>query len=163
MQRAKSARSIPIRLILTAIFFLVSTHATAEEIVAILDLKFIEDTGDTAAVLCFGENDEDCGAWATYYLFEAKVDKVLSGDLPSDRFLVLYGQHALKKKNFRNVIALLKELEVDDSSEPKYRISQWGEKRTMYCFDQREDDETSIDVDRNDRFSLNCFDQKTYQ
>ena len=135
----------------------------AEEIVAILDLKFVEDTGDTAAVLCFGEEDADCGVWATYYLFEASVDKVISGELPNDKFLVLFGRHALKKRSFRNVIALLKERDVEDPNEPQYRISQWGEKRTMYCFDRRDDDEIEIDVERNERFSLNCFDQKTYR
>ena len=90
----------------------------ADEIVAILDLKFIEDTGDTATIICFGENNEDCGVWATDYLFEAKVDKVISGELSDDRFLVLFGKHALKKKSFRNVIALLKKRKVDDPSEP---------------------------------------------
>lgn len=140
-----------------------ASYATAEEIVAILDLKFIEDTGDTAAALCFGENDEDCGVWATHYLFEAKVDKVISGELPDERFLVLFGKHALKKKNFRNIIALLKKREVDDPSEPQYRISQWGEKRTMYCFDRREDDDTETDVERDDQYELNCYDQKFYR
>ena len=103
----------------------------SEEIVAVLDLKFIEETDDTAVVMCLGEEDDDCFQWAVYYVFEAKVDKVISGELPDKRFRVLFGRHALKK-NFRNVIALLKERETDNSDEPKYRIFQWGEKRTTY-------------------------------
>ena len=147
---------------LTALFLLAAPYAPAEEIVAVLDLKFIEDTGDTAVVFCFGEDDEDCGTWATYYLFEARVDKIISGDLPDKRFLVIYGKHALKKRNFRNVIALLKRREGDDPSEPQYRITQWGEKRKMYCFDRREDEGTEIDVERNYQHKLNCYDQKFY-
>lgn len=162
-ESAYNARKTLIRPLIATVLLFVTPAAMAEEIVAILDLEFIEDTGDTAAVLCFDEDDADCGVWATYYLFEAKVDKVISGELPSERFLVLYGQHALKKENFRNVVALLKEREVENPSEPQYRIFQWGEKRTMYCFEKRDDDNTEIDVERNERFSLNCFDQDTYR
>ncbi len=85
---------------------LLAPLASAEEIVAILDLKFIEDTGEAAVFVC--GDDEPCGTWATYYLFEANVDRVISGELPTDRFRVLYGQHALKQnKYFRNVVTLL--------------------------------------------------------
>ncbi len=73
---------------------------SAEEIVAILDLKFIEETDLTAAVMCYGDDEDDCFQWAVHYLFEAKVDKVVSGNLPDKRFLVLYGSHALRKKTF---------------------------------------------------------------
>ena len=150
-------------LCVNAFLFLISSFAEGDEIVAILDLQFIEDTGDTAVVICFGENDEDCGEYATYYLFEAKVDKVISGELPDDRFLVLFGKHALRKKNFRNVIALLEKRDTDDPDEPQYRISRWGEKRTMYCFDHWHDDDTEIGVLRNDEFELNCYEQKFYR
>ncbi len=142
---------------------MVASNAGAEEIVAIVDLKFIEETEDTAAVLCLGDEDDDCFPWAVYYIFEARIDKVISGNLPDKRFRVLFGRHALKKKNFRNVIALFEERETDDPDEPQYRISQWGEKRTMYCFDYREDDDAEISVSRNDQFELNCYDQDSYQ
>lgn len=156
-------RITPIRFALTATSLLIATSAAAEEIVAILDLKFIEETDKTASVLCLGENDDDCFEWAVHYIFEAKVDKIISGDLPDERFRVLFGSHALKKKNFRNIIALLKEREADDPDEPRYRISQWGEKRTMYCFDYWKDDDTETGVLRNDQFELNCYDQEFYR
>ena len=135
--------------------------ASAEEIVAILDLKFVEETDLTAAVMCYGDDEDDCHPWAVHYLFEAKVDKVISGNLPEKRFLVLYGSHALKKKNFRNIIALLKERDANGPGEARYRIAQWGEKRSMYCFDKMQGDDTEIDVARNGQSELNCYDQDT--
>lgn len=140
----------------------------SDEIVAILDLKFIEDTGDTSMVLCYDENDEECGTWATYYLFEARVRKTIRGELPNKRFRVLYGQHALKKKDFYTVIALLEPIDPPDPgvppdpNEPQYRLRR-GEKRTMYCFDYVEGDDTDVVVERNDQIELSCYDRKTYR
>ena len=36
-------------------------------------------------------------------------------------------------------------------------------KTKMYCFDRRENEETEIDVERNDQHKLNCYAQKFYQ
>ena len=146
-----------------AVLLLASPGLFAEEIVAILDLKFIEETDLTAAVMCFGEDESDCHEWAVYYLFEAKVDKVISGHLPDKRFRVLYGRHALAKRNIRNMVALLKERDISDSDEPRYRIAQSGEKRTMHCFDYRVDDDIEVGVLRNDQIELNCYDDELYR
>ncbi len=135
-----------------------ASYASADEIVAVLDLKFIEETDKVAALMCFGENNEDCDVWAMHYLFEAKVDKVISGELPEKRFPVLYGRHAMKKENYRNVVVMLKRLDAAEESDPQYRILQWGEKRDMYCFDQRFDVETEVAVEVNSKHQLNCFD-----
>ena len=39
----------------------------ADDLVALVDLKFLEATDKTAEVMCFGEGDSDCGVWATFY------------------------------------------------------------------------------------------------
>ena len=147
---------------LAAFLLAVSVRISAEEIVAVLDLKFIEETDKTAVVMCYGNDDDDCGVWAVHYMFEAKVDKVISGNLPDKRFLVLFGKHALARKNIRNVVALLKKLDVDDPDEPQYQITQWGERRKMYCFDRREDDETEVGVEVNGKYQLNGYDPEYY-
>ena len=147
-----------------------SLSAGAEQIVAMLDLKFIEDTGETASLVCDGV--DDCYVYATHYLFDAKVDKVISGDLPDKRFRVQYGTHALRKKNFRNVVALLKKQESggQGQEEAQYVIEQWGEKLKLYCFEADFDDESDEKSDEeskdaglenvvnpNDRRALNCY------
>lgn len=145
--------------VLTAVLasaMLISPRLCAEEIVAILDLKFIENTGEPGGYICF--DDDECGVWAVFYLFEASVDEVISGDLPEKKFLVLYARHALREKNFRNVVALLKEREPDDISAAKYQITHTGQVREMYCFTRRDDEEVDTDVVLNDQHSLNCYD-----
>ncbi len=113
-----------------------SPAVLSDEIVAILDLEFIEDTGDTAAMLCFGEDNTDCADWATYYLFEATPLRVIKGELPDEPFHVLFGRHALKKQDFYDVVALIEEREDARPEEPQYQISGWGERLRMYCFDR---------------------------
>ena len=135
---------------------LISPRLDAEEIVAILDLKFIENTGEPGGYICF--DDDECDVWAVFYLFEASVDEVISGDLPDKKFLVLYARHALREKNFRNVVALLKEREPDEFSAAKYQIAHTGQEREMYCFTRREDEEVDTDVILNDQHPLNCYD-----
>ena len=68
----------------------------AQDTIAILDLKFIADTGKPAGYLCLGNKDEDCVEWATLYVFEARVRKVLKGELAHKRFRVVGGRHALR-------------------------------------------------------------------
>ena len=155
-------REVSIRTAILTSLTVFSPCAVTDEIVAILDLKFMEDTGDTAAVMCVGDGDEDCVVWATYYLFEASVDKIISGTLPERRFFLIYGQHALRKKNFRNVVALLKRRDVSDPNEPPYQITQWGKKRKMYCFDRREGEDIDVEISNDGHQQLNCFDPDYY-
>jgi hypothetical protein len=128
--------------VLAILFVLVSPKCLAEELAAVLDLKFIKDTGETAEVMCFGEAEEDCGTWATFYLFEAKVKKVISGDFPKNKFKVLFGAHALKVGNFKGVVATLKSLPEDH--EARYQITEWGEEKEMYCFRAEEGEEYNV-------------------
>ena len=157
--RSPQLKIAPIIIVFTVVLLSTGPKTAAEEIVAILDFKFIEETALTAAVICYGDDEDDCYQHAVHYVFEAKVDKVISGNLPDKRFLVLYGRHALKKKNYRNIVALLKKRDSNNPDEPRYQIAQWGKKRTMYCIDYLQDDDTGTGVLRNDQFELSCYDQ----
>lgn len=114
------------------VILLLSPKLYAEELVAVLDLYFKKDTGDTAATLCFGEGEEGCGQWATFYLYEARIKKVLSGEFNSKKFKVIYGRHALLKKNLKGVVATL--IKLPDNAHAEYQIIELGELREMYCF-----------------------------
>ncbi|MEM8815075.1 MAG: hypothetical protein AAGE85_04570 [Pseudomonadota bacterium] len=149
-------KNLPLCLVLVLALSATSPRAHAEDVVAVLDLKFIEDTGDPARLLCLDEINDDCITWATFYLFEAKVDRVVSGDLPAKRFLVLFGRHALPEKNLRNVVALLTKLKTDDPNRPRYQVTQIGDKREVYCFDRLAGQEAEIELD-GER-PLRCFD-----
>lgn len=63
-----------------------ASPAIAEEIVAIVDLEFVEETETVAAVLCMGDEETDCDPWAHYYVFEATPIRVLRGSLPEEPF-----------------------------------------------------------------------------
>ncbi len=142
-------------------FFLLmlSCDAFAEDSpVAIVDLRFIEDTGEVAAVLCF--DDDQCGTWATYYLFEAKVRKEIFGSLPETEFLVLFGRHALKQGNLKKVIARFELLEEPRSDGARYRISDRGEKQTMYCFEGDRPPQGQHSVLLDGQHDLDCYDRR---
>jgi hypothetical protein len=111
-------------------------HVIAEEVVAVVDLKFLKETDQTAAVLCLGESDEDedCVVWAHHYLWEARIRKVIAGAVTEKRFLVLFGRHALMKKDIRNIVVLMKRLESNSPAEARYQILEWGHKRQLVCF-----------------------------
>ena len=118
------------------LLFLLSTKAYAEDMVAVVNLKFIKNTGSTASVICYGENSTDCSSWASYYLYEAKVKKVLSGKFPSKKIKVIYGRHALLEKNFKNWVVSLDSVNEREKEETggEYKIIEVGEYRNMYCF-----------------------------
>ena len=46
-----------------------SSVAAAGDLVAIVDLEFIRATDKPAAVMCFGDRDEDCHVWATLNVY----------------------------------------------------------------------------------------------
>lgn len=136
--------------------FLVGT-ATAEDFVAIVDLKFLKETDQVAAVLCLGMTDDDCFPWAHHYLWEAKVRKVIRGTNTEKRFLVLHGRHALKKKDLRGVIALMKPLEEASPTGARYQLFA-GEKREHFCFDKIHAEGAPIKLSDGER-PLGCFSQ----
>lgn len=158
MFRTCVARNVLSRVVvLFVMVFPLTVHA--EDVIAILDLKFIEDTGRPAGYLCLGEGEEDCVEWAPLYLFEARVRKVLKGELPRKPFRLLGGRHALMKKDIRGVVAILKKLEESNPDEPQYQIQRWGSKMELYCFGPsvEEQKQTNVAVDL-EGVSLSCYD-----
>lgn len=105
---------------LTALSILFTNFVFAENIVALVDLKFIKDTEITSQVMCY--SDDNCHTWATYYLYTASVKKVISGEPPEGNFKVIYGSHALLKKDFSNVLATLEPLEPENQFSAQYKV-----------------------------------------
>lgn len=120
------------KLLVAICFIFLSSLSSATEIVAVLDLKFEKETDDVAAWMCYGENEDDCDPWAYFYVFNANVKEVISGKLKEKQIKVIFGRHALKKGNHKNVIAKLSKLAEPKNAE--YQIQEWGIKKNMYCF-----------------------------
>lgn len=138
--------------ILTVLF---SNYCPAEELIAKLDLKFIKDTGMKAGVLCYGDNEEDCHKWSTFYLYEAKVKKVLSGNLPENNFTVIYGRHALLKNNHKSLIVRLNKLPSDGDAQ--YQILEFGQNLELVCFQSSESSLFNEKLELNNE-KLKCAD-----
>lgn len=136
---------------------LFSNYCLAEEIIAKLDLKFIKDTGKTAGVLCYGDNEEDCHEWSTFYLYEAKVKKILSGNLPVNKFTVIYGRHALRKNNHSSVIVRLNKLSADGDAQ--YQILELGQSFELVCFHSPESSLFSDQLELNNE-KLKCAEKE---
>jgi hypothetical protein len=116
-----------------------------EELVAVVDLKFLRETDETAAVLCLGEEESDCGVWATHYLWRATVRKVYAGAEVERHFLVLYGRHALRKKDIREMTVVMKRLKENAPFGARYQVVDLGIRQKLLCFRhplQREDVQT---------------------
>ena len=139
------------------VLLLFSPLAYSQDLVAILDLKFVKETKDAAAWMCYGENDNDCHPWAYFYVFDAKVKKVISGNLTEKKIRVLFGRHALKQGRHKNVIATLSKLE--KNSEAEYQILEWGTKREMYCFSSEGNKMYNVRLESSD-INLKCYEQK---
>ena len=131
--------------IIAILAVLFSNFCHSEELIVELDLKFIKDTGKTADVMCYGENEVDCHTWSTFYLYEAKVKKVVSGDLPENKFTVIYGRHALRKNNHKGVIVRLNKLLPD--ADAQYQISEFGQNLELVCFQSAESRNFSADLE----------------
>ncbi len=130
LRRHAALRPVAPALSLAVLLMMVlSSPARAEDLVAVVDLKFLEDTGRTASVLCLGENPGDCVAWSTLYLYEARVRKVLSGTESRTKLRVIQGAHALAQSNIRRLVAVLRKLESSDPSGADYQVVRWGEER----------------------------------
>lgn len=142
--------------IIFIIVLLYSFAASAEEIIAVVDLKFVRDTGEVASTLCFdnGSEEQNCGTWATFYLFDARVKKVVSGELKARRFHVWLGIHALKKGNIKNMVAKLRPLPPEH--EAAYQIIGWGEKRELYCFEAKENETYNTNI-KSEGANMQCY------
>jgi hypothetical protein len=141
---------------LVLLSLLTVSDARAEDLVAIVDLKFLEETDLTAAVICFEE--DQCDVWATHYLWEARVRKIISGTEPDRRFLVLFGVHALKQQDFSNVLATMKKLEPGAYANARYQIQDWGEPRELVCFDSAAAPNAPLELKEGGAESQRCFD-----
>ena len=105
-----------------------------EELVALVDLKFLRETEETAAVMCLGEEESDCGVWATHYLWRVTVRRVYSGAEVERNFLVLYGRHALRKKDIRELTVVLRRLKADAPFGARYQVVDLGMPQNLVCF-----------------------------
>lgn len=142
--------------IIFIVVLLYSCAARAEEIIAVVDLKFLRDTGEVSSTLCFDEGSEkqNCATWATFYLFDASVKKVVSGELSARKFRVLYGVHALKKGNIKNMVAKLRPLPPEHETD--YQIIGWGEKRELYCFEAEENEAYNTNI-KSEGANMQCY------
>lgn len=142
-------------IVILAVLF--SSCCLAEELIVTLDLKFIKDTGKVAGVLCYGDNEEDCHEWSTFYLYEAKVKKVLNGNLPENKFTVIYGRHALLKNNHKSVIVRLNKLPADGDAQ--YQILEFGQNLELVCFQSPESSIFSEQLELNNE-ELKCAEKE---
>lgn len=129
------------------VVLLLSPSAFADEVVAVVDLKFLKDTGEPASTLCFeddGQNDS-CATWSTFYLFEARVKKVVHGEPVSRKFQVWFGRHALKKGNIRNAVAKLKPLPA--GHEASYQVVALGDREEFYCFGTNKHQQHNVSIE----------------
>ena len=104
-------------------FLMFTNSAIAEESVALVDLSFVKDTEIASHVMCY--DNDNCHNWATYYIFSVNVIKVISGELPEGNFKVVFGRHALLKKDFSNVLATFEKIEYFDDYEASYKVLDW--------------------------------------
>lgn len=135
----------------------IPSFTAANEIVVVLDLKFEKETEDVATWMCYDENGEDCHPWAYFYVFNARVKKVVSGELTKKKIKVIYGRHALPKGNHKNVIAILSKL--TESTEAEYQIKEWGTKKNMYCFSNEANKPYNVSIEPS-KTDLKCYEKE---
>ncbi len=137
----------------------------SEDIVAVVDLRFIEDTEEPSNYMCLEE--DDCFVWGHYYLYDARVRSVINGELPESRFRVIWGGHSLPRRTIRRIVVMLDPLSGEHDDERAYRIRLLGgvgREHTMYCFrraDEGEDAEPDYIVESASGESMNCYERST--
>jgi hypothetical protein len=132
--------------------------AWAGDLVAIVDLEFIRATDQPAVIMCYGDEDENCGVWATLNLYRARIHKVIEGTESRESMLVMFGRHALGHEDLPAIIATMNKLEVKEAADPEYQIVSWGDKREMFCLPRREDDTEEFELRKDGEESLTCYD-----
>ncbi|WP_371185149.1 hypothetical protein [Thalassotalea maritima] len=95
-----------------------SSHSS-EPLEALADLKFLADTGVESTVMCI---DDQCDTWATFYLYELEVKKVLNGELADNKFKVIYGRHAELKTDMKGVVVVLHHLKEISIHNAQYQV-----------------------------------------
>ncbi|WP_288132790.1 hypothetical protein [Microbulbifer sp.] len=94
----------------------------AEDLVVEADLRFIKDTGESSQSMCFEDEETTCFSWATFYLYSARVKKTISGPEVPREFRVIFGRHALAKKNISDVVIKLEELPENNVFNAMYQV-----------------------------------------
>ncbi len=122
-----------LKILVLAVLLAGSGVAGAADIVAKLDLRFLKETDQVVSVMCFGEAEEDCTPWAHGYLFEARVRKVLHGELREKKFLVIYGHHAMYKRDIAGVIGIMSKL-TDGLDGAEYQVVDVAYSGNLACF-----------------------------
>lgn len=145
------------RRLLFYLFIIVPSVAGASEIVAVLDLKFVKETESVAAWMCYGEHEEDCHPWAYFYVFDATVQEVVTGNLTHKKIKVLFGRHALKKGRHKNIVASLSRL--PGTSEADYQIVELGSIKKMYCFSDNANKLYNVRLETS-KADLKCYEKK---
>jgi len=107
--------------------------AQTDDLVAVVDLQYLKETGQVTAIMCYGDSPEDCDPWAHGYLFEARVRKVIHGQAPKKKFLVLYGRHAMRKQDLRGVTGRFSKL-VDGTDGAEYQLAATAIDAHPTCF-----------------------------
>jgi len=128
------------------------------ELVAEVDLKYLKETEQVVAILCYGDHPDDCHPWAHGYLYEARVRKVISGQAPKGKFLVIYGRHALKKQNLRGVVGRFSKL-TDGTDGAEYQIAARAVEGDLACFDWWGIDGSGAAERPKSGSLLRCFDK----
>ncbi|WNC71647.1 hypothetical protein RGQ13_16195 [Thalassotalea psychrophila] len=108
-----------IALVLSALISL--SAYSSEDLKVVADLKFLSDTGVESTKMCI---DGGCDAWATFYLYELDVKKVLSGELADNKFKVIYGRHAEVKADMNSVVVVLHQLKGPQNHNAQYQVLQ---------------------------------------
>jgi len=141
------------------ICLLASNACPAEEapLVAEVDLKFIRETKQVTAVLCLDmDDDEVCGPYANGYLWEARLRRTISGTSPGKKFLVLYGQHALKQKSLARVVGKFSKL-TDDEDGAQYQLVARATEGRLSCFNWLGHDGSGAAEQPRTGMLLHCF------
>ena len=138
----------------------IQSAASGADLVAVVDLKFVKATDQPASLMCFGDRNEDCAVWATLNVYRARVRKVLMGAEPRRTFFVLFGKHALKEIDFRNVPVIMNKIEAKTGKDPQYQILDWAEELKVFCFPKREDDKSGFELKKDGEQPLTCYDAK---
>jgi ketosteroid isomerase-like protein len=110
-----------------------SCLAQDDELVAVVDLKFLKMTEQVVAVTCL--SDDECYPSAYGGLFEAELRKMVSGEWPKKNFLVIYGRYARKKGQiFRGVTGRFSKL-TDGTDGAEYQLVTTAMEGHPVCFE----------------------------
>ena len=147
-------RCLKVKASILVFCLLIATNVCGENVVAVLNMYFVKDTEERAAEICFEQSERNCMTWATFYLYEAEVKKILHGELPSRKIKVIYGRHALLKKDFKGEVVVLRKL--PDHDEADYQVVERGVRGEEFCFSSITKEVAAAD-DLPDKLELKCY------